>query len=180
MWEFVYFYVLLQFHASSLFWNGYLGSQFGIMQPLASLSATPSRNLGCGFKSMILQLSNSISREECTPKKHSSFQIAYIDLIPASYVPPMCFALVSKATKHIKLIVMKLCANISSKVSILCMCLELGVYPCMKSTVLALQRSTLYYSLLSHATLILCYQAFVLTLQASFISRALWVANGVI
>jgi hypothetical protein len=39
----------------------YLGSQFERMQPLTSLSATPSRNLGCGFKSTTLQLYNSTS-----------------------------------------------------------------------------------------------------------------------
>ena len=60
--------------------KSYLGSQFGIMLPLTSTSATPSRNLDCGFKSMVLELLNSTLRDECTLEKHSSFQDASVEL----------------------------------------------------------------------------------------------------
>lgn len=61
--------------------KSYLGSKFGRMLPLTSLSASPSRYLNCGFKSMVLELLNSTSRDECAPdKKHSSFQHASLAL----------------------------------------------------------------------------------------------------
>ena len=55
--------------------KSYLGSKSRKMLPLTSLNATPSRELGCGFKSMLLELLNSTLRDECTPKKHLSFQM---------------------------------------------------------------------------------------------------------
>lgn len=70
----VYFVVIAWFHAS-LFLRKVLFrfTQFGRMLPYTSLMATPSRILGCEFKSVVLKLLHSTLRDNFIPKKHSSF-----------------------------------------------------------------------------------------------------------
>jgi hypothetical protein len=59
----------------------------------------------------------------------------------------------------------------------LCVCVQLWEIihvPCTKSSISTLQCCTLCYSILSHATLILCYYASILSQQNSVNSHALW------
>ena len=116
--------------------------------------ATPSKNVGYGFKSMVLELFNSTSRNECTLEKHSSFHNTNLAFTSCHlYILQLSPKLLKIHTYYYEFFEQTYMRKFK-----ICVCLQLREIihvSCMKSSVLAMQCCTLCYSIMSHTTLIL-------------------------